>query len=1335
MPSTPTTPRFVYRRISDNPTAALSTITLESKDYASDFISSQTMTETSSILIRVGVICHEWPFWVHILPQSVFRVSWILYQDLTFLSSLKQVFGHIRLDEYTEKSWTSVEEVDILLCNGPLDIRVPLTVKSIPLVLFDWNFRGPRSFRNHFRWTTLKLSHVQCGGVSTGFFTLTLLVRSGCANTFDTHDLRFDTSDVLAPALDVGSVISCTEPGKNITRKLEEELVNAGHGPLRLMQYSDGTFYHRGLFPWLDCKAEFRTPFVIGGRRLVKRCLVVKELWDVCDLPGSLRGTLAPPVQWQLLQSVHVPGKVLSAVITRLFLTCDVSFESTFATKVRAPDTALAAIPVSGEGNDVITGGDTFSSPSNDLMVVDVDNTVSDKVPPNWLLNEGVTNAKQDAVQHDDAAVPLHLWYNMLCIKLGVTSLSAAQQSGLGTLRHMLVHRIWKRRVTKCFCAWLRCAYCHEISMKGLFRPHDKEPRTTEIKGCSRCTSNRRIAVMKSKVVRYVSERKCYEWRKGGRKIYRTWFDDYIIRKNDNSEDRRRDILAGRDCIERVGACSDWKWNNGSRLFFWRWGEFKEDVRDGAPIYHYDKLPNCKKPQPPPKDPNSLSKVQTKLNDVRRKRYIEKGPVKSVTSFFDVPKGDDDIRMVYNGTSSGLNDSVWCPWFALPTVESELRAIVADTVMADCDISEMFLNFMLDEKMRPFAGVDFTRIFPDEAKEGSKEGILWERWARMLMGFKPSPYLTTRDMMKRMEGFLKGDRKCATNPFRWNTIVLNLPGMKKYDPSLPWVFKARLDNKVAGDLFIYIDDLRCTGTTEIECWDGAHQVSCRLSWLGIQDAPRKRREASKEAGAWAGTVVHTSQGHVTVLVSEKKWKKTQDWIQWLFDELEKGEGLDHKKLLSCRGFLIYVARTYRPFRPYLRGLHKTIDAWRPGRDKDRWKLTQTMLQIQNNMEVDLDTGPLDLPPEKVQPVSRLKEDVKCLIELTSFAAPPKVIRRSSKCGVVLYGFGDASGRGFGHAISIDGHLHTEFGQWSPAIEEKHSNYKELRNLVNAVDKAHSLGALHNAELFLFTDNFVAECAYFNGGSNKSKELDALVFQLWKLQMSESFILHVIHVAGTRMIECGVDGLSRGDKNEGVMKGVPLLAHVPIHLSPVERSSRLLDWIRGWWPSQECGHLKEMKPVNWFDDVMEMGNFLWTVPPAAGEAAVEQLCSHVHGRPHNSHIFIIPRLCTANWRKQLGKVCDCLITLPVGHECWPINMHEPLLMGIYLPLLPCLPRFSPWKLRETVFMERFERKLRLLQSTGEYLDGDLLRKLFIQAFELPTMSNELARRMLQEKSRR
>ena len=52
--------------------------------------------------------------------------------------------------------------------------------------------------------------------------------------------------------------------------------------------------------------------------------------------------------------------------------------------------------------------------------------------------------------------------------------------------------------------------------------------------------------------------------------------------------------------------------------------------------------------------------------------------------------------MVYDATSSGLNDAVWAPWFPMPTVETLLRAVEGGKYMVDCDIGEIFLNFMLE---------------------------------------------------------------------------------------------------------------------------------------------------------------------------------------------------------------------------------------------------------------------------------------------------------------------------------------------------------------------------------------------------------------------------------------------------------------------------------------------------------------------------------------------------------------------------------------------------------------------------------------------------------------
>jgi hypothetical protein len=64
-----------------------------------------------------------------------------------------------------------------------------------------------------------------------------------------------------------------------------------------------------------------------------------------------------------------------------------------------------------------------------------------------------------------------------------------------------------------------------------------------------------------------------------------------------------------------------------------------------------------------------------KLLKAKDRHHFEEDLVTGLTSFFAVPKGEEDIRMVCDGTSSGLNEALWAPWFALPTIQSHLRVV------------------------------------------------------------------------------------------------------------------------------------------------------------------------------------------------------------------------------------------------------------------------------------------------------------------------------------------------------------------------------------------------------------------------------------------------------------------------------------------------------------------------------------------------------------------------------------------------------------------------------------------------------------------------------------
>ncbi len=102
---------------------------------------------------------------------------------------------------------------------------------------------------------------------------------------------------------------------------------------------------------------------------------------------------------------------------------------------------------------------------------------------------------------------------------------------------------------------------------------------------------------------------------------------------------------------------------------------------------------------------------------------MESGLIKSLTSFFLVPKGDDDVRIVYDGTNSGLNGFLWAPWFHLPTIESHLRCLCSGYVMGDLDFGEQFHNFMMHKSMRVYAGINFTWYFPEDINPNHQ--VLW----------------------------------------------------------------------------------------------------------------------------------------------------------------------------------------------------------------------------------------------------------------------------------------------------------------------------------------------------------------------------------------------------------------------------------------------------------------------------------------------------------------------------------------------------------------------------------------------------------------------------------
>ena len=100
-----------------------------------------------------------------------------------------------------------------------------------------------------------------------------------------------------------------------------------------------------------------------------------------------------------------------------------------------------------------------------------------------------------------------------------------------------------------------------------------------------------------------------------------------------------------------------------------------------------------------------------------------------------------------------MNESVWFPSFWLPSIDSLVRALGADSWMSDWDIGDMFLNFQLHESTWPFVGVDSKPILDDD---GTASQARWYHWVRNTMGFRSSLYNSVK-MALIVEEVMKGD--------------------------------------------------------------------------------------------------------------------------------------------------------------------------------------------------------------------------------------------------------------------------------------------------------------------------------------------------------------------------------------------------------------------------------------------------------------------------------------------------------------------------------------------------------------------------------------------------
>ena len=185
--------------------------------------------------------------------------------------------------------------------------------------------------------------------------------------------------------------------------------------------------------------------------------------------------------------------------------------------------------------------------------------------------------------------------------------------------------------------------------------------------------------------------------------------------------------------------------------------------------------PTTGTPQPSYNDAFIREKVKENIQRVIYRRYILLQDIEEFESlmfFFHVPKGEKDIKMVYDRSNSGLNSSLYAPWFALPTIDTFAWWVILGTWCADNDYGDMFFNFLLFLDLQKFCSIDLIELFLELVPNTAQMVVV--TWVQNAMGFSPSSYCY-------IQGGHLAKRIIIGNPNVEKTLFIGSASLKTYN--------------------------------------------------------------------------------------------------------------------------------------------------------------------------------------------------------------------------------------------------------------------------------------------------------------------------------------------------------------------------------------------------------------------------------------------------------------------------------------------------------------------------------------------------------------------------
>jgi hypothetical protein len=206
----------------------------------------------------------------------------------------------------------------------------------------------------------------------------------------------------------------------------------------------------------------------------------------------------------------------------------------------------------------------------------------------------------------------------------------------------------------------------------------------------------------------------------------------------------------------------------------------------------------------------------------------------------------------------------------------------------------------------------------------------------------------------------------------------------------------------------------------------------------------------------------------------------------------------------------------------------------------------------------------------------------------------------------------------------------------------------------------------------------------------------------------------------------------------------MLSFIDLALSATKRHPPILDFVKSWLETASSGAAHVLLERQWFVEghrnisgrkdhrgvwmplhAANGRSYIWAPPPVIADVALEECLKAMHKRTDAYHMLLIPRLYSPLWLRLFYKLPNFVFHVSPGSRFWPSSMHEPLFVGISLPMLSR----APWTLRGMLLLVGMERSLCKLPDCNETNGGNILRELLRIPRRVAGLSKGMARKLL------